>query len=146
MGRRERLVRAFDGDCEFFSRASWVCIPCILGVYTVYAFILFLNQVIRGGGPRRFLQRSQEQGRSHGSEGCGAPDKHQHRRPSVPDQETNFQQRLRPSSPPCLCPSLSHSSDLVQGVAMSTTAVMPPCSFVQTLLFSVSPSSFSLKY
>ena len=58
-------------------------------VYRVcIAFILFLNQVIRGGGPRRFLQRSQEQGRSHGSEDCGAlhaPDQHQHRRPPAPE-------------------------------------------------------------
>ena len=37
-------------------------------------------------------------------------------------------QSMRPSSPPCLClsqcPPLSHPSDLVQGVAMSTSAVV----------------------
>ena len=35
-------------------------------------------------------------------------------------------------------------SDLVQGVALSTTAVMPFRFFAQTPFFSVSPSSFSL--
>ena len=34
--------------------------------------------------------------------------------------------------------------NLMQGVAMSTPAVMPSCSFVQTPIFSVFPSSFSL--
>ena len=45
-----------------------------------------------------------------------------------PDQETvaNFQQSLRPSSDPCLlCPPLPPPNELLQGVAMSTTAVMP---------------------
>ena len=65
-----------------------------------------------------------KQDRSHGSDGCGAPDKHHINRP---DHETaaHFQQSLCLSSPPCLCPPLSHPSDLVQGVAMSTSAVMP---------------------
>ena len=36
-------------------------------------------------------------------------------------------------------------SELVQGAAMSTAAVMPFRSFVQTPIFSVSPSSFSLQ-
>ena len=35
-------------------------------------------------------------------------------------------------------------SDLGQGVAISTTALMLPRFFVQTHIFSVSPSSFSL--
>ena len=35
-------------------------------------------------------------------------------------------------------------SDLGQGVAISTTAIMLPRFFVQTHVFSVSPSSFSL--
>ena len=97
--------------------------------------------------PRCFLQHSQEQDRSHGSEGCGAPDQHQHRRPPAPDQETaaNFQQALRPPHPSCFCPPLSPPSELVQGVAMSTAAVTPFRSFVQTPIFSVSPSSFSLQ-
>ena len=43
-----------------------------------------------------------------------------------------------------LCPPLSPPSDLVQGVAMSTTAFMNFRNFAQTPLFSVSPSSFSL--
>ena len=70
------------------------------------------------------------------------------RRP--PDQETAanfqaFQQSLRPPHPSCLCPSLSPPSELVQGVAMSTSAATPFRSFVQTPIFSVSPSSFSLQ-
>ena len=36
-------------------------------------------------------------------------------------------------------------SDLGQGVAISTTAFMLPRFFVQTHIFSVSPSSFSLQ-
>ena len=40
---------------------------------------------------------------------------------------------------------LSPPSELVQGVAMSTAAVTPFRSFVQTPVFSVSPSSFSLQ-
>ena len=36
-------------------------------------------------------------------------------------------------------------NELVQGVAMSTAAVTPFRSFVQTPIFSVSPSSFSLQ-
>ena len=43
---------------------------------------------------------------------------------------------LLPPTPP---------SELVQGAAMSTAAVMPFRSFVQTPIFSVSPSSFSLQ-
>ena len=48
--------------------------------------------------------KTKEQDRSHGSEGCGAPDPHQHRRPPTSDQETvaHFQQSLRPSTPHCL--------------------------------------------
>ena len=52
---------------------------------------------------------------------------------------------LRPSHPSCFCPPLSPPSELVQGAAMSTAAVMPFRSFVQTPIFSVSPSSFSLQ-
>ena len=42
-------------------------------------------------------RHSQEQDRSHGGEGCGAPDEHQHRRPPAPAQETatTFQQALQ---------------------------------------------------
>ena len=40
--------------------------------------------------------------------------------------------------------ALSPPSELVQGVAMSTSAVTPFRSFVQTPIFSVPPSSFSL--
>ena len=43
-------------------------------------------------------------------------------------------------------PTLSRPSDLVQGVALSTTALMPFRFFAQTALFSVSPSSFSLSH
>ena len=50
-----------------------------------------------------------------------------------------------PSPPLCLfCPPLPPSSDLVQGVAMSASAVMPFRSFVRAPIFSVSPSSVSL--
>ena len=56
-----------------------------------------------------------------------------------------FQQALRPSRPSCFCPPLSPPTELVQGAAMSTAAVMPFRSFVQTPIFSVSPSSFSLQ-
>ena len=45
----------------------------------------------------------------------------------------------------CLCPPLSPPNELVQGVAMSTSAVMPFSSFVQTPVLSVSPSSLSLQ-
>ena len=41
--------------------------------------------------------------------------------------------------------SLSAAASSVQGVAMSTAAVTPFRSFVQTPIFSVSPSSFSLQ-
>ena len=47
----------------------------------------------------------------------------------------NFQQSLRPSSPSCLCPQVPPPSELVQGVAMRTTAVMPFHSLVQTTVF-----------
>ena len=58
-----------------------------------------------------------------------------------------FQQSLRPSPPlDCLCPTLSRPSDLVQGVALSTTALMPFRFFAQRALFSVSPSSFGLSH
>ena len=62
------------------------------------------------------------------------------------DQETvaHFQQSLRPTHPSCLYPPLSPPSELVRGVAMSTSAVTPLRSLVQTPIFSVSPSSFSL--
>ena len=43
-------------------------------------------------------------------------------------------------------PTLSRPSDFVQGVALSTTALMPFRFFAQTALFSVSPSSFSLSH
>ena len=88
--------------------------------------------------PRCFLQHSQEQDRSDGSEGCGPPRQHQHRWPPAPDQETatHFQQSLRPSSPSCLCPPVPPPSDLVQGVVMSTPAVMHFNSLVQTPIFS----------
>ena len=45
--------------------------------------------------------------------------------PPAPDQETvaNFQQSLRPSSPACLCPLGPPPSELVQGVAMSTSVL-----------------------
>ena len=44
-----------------------------------------------------------------------------------------------------ICHSIFNTnSDLVQGVALSTTAVMPFRFFAQTPFFSVSPSSFSL--
>ena len=97
-----------------------------------------------GGAPT--VSDKPQQDRSHGSEGCGALDQHQHGRPPAPDQETvaNFHQSLRPSHPPCLCPPLPPPSELVQGVAMSTTAVMPFRFFVQTHTFSVSPWSFRL--
>ena len=63
----------------------------------------------------------------------------------APDPETAayFQQALRPPHPSCFCPPLSPPSELVQGVAMSTAAVTPFRSFVQTPIFSVSPSSSS---
>ena len=50
-----------------------------------------------------------------------------------------------PPHPSCFCPPLSPPSELVQGVAMSTAAVTPFRSFVQTPVFSVSPSSSSLQ-
>ena len=50
-----------------------------------------------------------------------------------------------PSPPLCLlCPPLPPSSDLVQGVAMSTTAFVLTHFFAQTPPFCVSLSSFSL--
>ena len=57
----------------------------------------------------------------------------------------NSKQALRPPHPSCLCPPLSPPSELVQGVAVSTSAVTPFRSFVQTPTFSVSPSSFGLQ-
>ena len=50
--------------------------------------------------------------------------------------------RRRPPHPSCLCSPLSPPSEIVQGVAMSTSAVTPSRSFfVQTPVFSVSPSA-----
>ena len=66
---------------------------------------------------------------------------------SLSAEGANFQQSLRPPHPSCLCPSLSPPSELVQGVAMSTSAATPFRSIVQTTIFSVSPSSLvSSKY
>ena len=67
------------------------------------------------------------------------------RRPPAPDQETvaNFQHSLRPSPPPFLYPPLPPLSDLVQGVAMSTPAVMSFHSLVQMPIFV---QSFRLRF
>ena len=69
-----------------------------------------------GGGGASTVSNKPQQDRSHGSEGCGALDQHQHGRPPAPDQETvaSFQNSMRPSSPPRFCPPLSHLCDLVQ--------------------------------
>ena len=70
-----------------------------------------------GGGGAPTVSNKPQQDRSHGRQGCGALDQHQHRRPPAPDQETvaNFHQSLRPSHPPCLCPPLPPPRDFSAG-------------------------------
>ena len=96
-------------------------------------------------GPR-FLLVLNTQYMTNASEGWGAP------APLNTDgRPLPTKRRWRTSSKAC-APHLLHSCashfhllvTSVQGVAMSTPAVMPFRFFVQTPIFTVSPSSFSL--